>query len=61
MPYMTRPDTEIPLWYGVRLVRAGDLVLIDANDVAALLAEGWQIGSDPDTTNTTPIAADEEV
>jgi hypothetical protein len=60
MPYMTRPNTEIQTWYGVRLVRAGELVLVDPNDVAALVAEGWSLGTDPDTTNTTPIASDED-
>ena len=60
MPYMITPSVEVPMWYGVRLVKAGELVLVDPNDVQALLAEGWQLGTDPDTTNTTPIASDEE-
>jgi hypothetical protein len=60
MPYMSRPQTDIPLWYGVRLVKEGELVLVDVNDVNALLAEGWKIGSDPDTTNTTIVSKEDE-
>jgi hypothetical protein len=60
MPYMIRPSTETPLWYGLKLVKAGELVLVDPNDVHALLAEGWQLGTDPESTNTTPIASDED-
>ena len=60
MPYMIRPNTEIAMWYGVKLVKEGELCLVDPNDVAALLAEGWTVGTDPETTNTTPIASDED-
>ena len=60
MPYMISPQTEIPLWYGVRLVKAGELVLVNIDDVAALLSEGWEIGSDPEKTNTTPVALEDE-
>jgi len=60
MPYMTRPNTEIPLWYGVRLVKQGELVLVSEGDVSALLAEGWILGSNPDSTTQTPIVAIED-
>lgn len=57
MPYMLRPNTEIPMSYGLRLVLPGELVLVADADVEALAAEGWQLGIDSLNASTTaPIA-----
>lgn len=60
MPYMTRPDTEIPISYGAKIVIDGELVLVRNEDVQALEAEGWKIEIDPESTTMTPIASYED-
>lgn len=60
MPYMISPQTDVPLWYGVKLVKSGELVLVAEDDVMPLVAEGWEIGSDPDRTSTTLVASEDE-
>jgi hypothetical protein len=59
MPYMQRPDTEIPMYYGVRLVVAGELVMVSDDDAAALVQEGWTIET-PDASDTLPPIADKD-
>jgi hypothetical protein len=60
MPYMITPNIETPLWYGVKLVKSGELVLVNTDDVTALLAEGWTLGTNPEETTTTICASEDD-
>jgi len=43
MPYMQKPNSDVDTYYGCQLVKNGAVVLIDENDVAALMTEGWTL------------------
>ena len=61
MPYMTRPSSGVPVWYGPRQVQESEIVLVSDHDVASLIAEGWTL-EPQNTTATKPfLAIDEEV
>jgi hypothetical protein len=47
------------MYYGVRLVVAGELVMVASDDVMALVGEGWTIET-PDASDTMPLIADED-